>query len=126
MGVINNIMAAVALPFLSKICDAVSRPAALSVASVLFGVGYICAAAAPNVYSVVVGEAILNAGRTGMYQIMHILISDMTQLQWRGLAIAAYSLPWILNGFVSAEIATSLGVFTGKPDAWRWGVSLDG
>lgn len=123
MGVINNIMAAVALPFLSKICDMASRPMGLSVATFLFTIGYVVAASSPTIYAVVCGEAIFTAGRTGIYQIMHILISDMTQLQWRGLIIAAYSLPWIMNGFLAGEITSGIRALSAYSDAWRWGVS---
>lgn len=122
MGVIDNIMSAVALPFLSKICDEVSRPAGLAVGMTLFCTGYIIVAAAPNIYAVAAGQAVFTAGRTGIYQICHILICDMTQLRWRGLVIACYSLPWVVNGFCAGKIAVSLTVFS-SGDGWRWGVS---
>lgn len=123
MGVINNIMAAVALPFLSKICDVASRPTGLAVGTLLFAVGYVVAASSPTIYAIVAGEAIFTAGRTGIYQIMHILISDISQLQWRGFLIACYALPWIVNGFLAGEITANIRALAVDSDAWRWGVS---
>ncbi|EJT47844.1 hypothetical protein A1Q1_03305 [Trichosporon asahii var. asahii CBS 2479] len=125
MAVINNIMSAVALPFLSKICDFASRPLALSVATLLFTLGYVVVAAAPTVVAVAAGEAIFTAGRTGIYQIMHILICDMTQLQWRGIVLGCYSLPWIMNGFLGAKITSAIRVTSSiDGETWRWGYGM--
>lgn len=56
---------------------------------------------------------------------MHLLISDMTQLQWRGVILGAYSLPWIMNGFLGAKITSGIRVTSSiDGETWRWGYGM--
>lgn len=125
IAVITNIIGAITLPFLAKICDVISRPAAISLAAFFFTMGYLIVASAPTVHAVVAGEAIFTAGRGGLYQIMHILISDLTPLKWRGVLLGSYSLPFILNGFLAGEITGGLRILSLQGgNGWRWGYGM--
>ncbi|KAL1408575.1 hypothetical protein Q8F55_005388 [Vanrija albida] len=124
IAVLTNLSAAITLPLLAKLCDVFSRPASLSLATFIFIIGYLLVAVAQNVQTVVAGETLYSAGRTGIYQIMHILISDMTPLQWRGLVLGAYSLGFLLNGFLAGFIASGIALSMGTGDGWRWGFGM--
>lgn len=122
---INNIIAAVTMPFLAKVCDITSRPLGLFVSAFLFTIGYVIVAAAPTIHAVVAGEAIYTGGRTGTYQIMHILISDMTPLRWRGVVLGLYSLPFVINGFVAGLITAGIRALSmAGGEGWRWGFGM--
>ncbi|GMK54164.1 hypothetical protein CspeluHIS016_0107500 [Cutaneotrichosporon spelunceum] len=125
IAVINNLISAVIMPILAKICDMMSRPSGLLISGAFFTLGYVIVAAAPTIHAVVGGEAIYTAGRTGTYQVMHILISDMTPLRWRGVVLGAYALPFVLNGFVAGLITADIRALSGAGgDGWRWGFGM--
>lgn len=50
--------------------------------------------------------------------LQQIIIADMTNLRWRGLVTGLVSAPFIINNFVSAEIAE------GVLPNWRWGYGM--
>lgn len=50
--------------------------------------------------------------------LQQIIIADMTNLRWRGLVTGLVSAPFIINNFVSAEIAQ------GVLPNWRWGYGM--
>jgi hypothetical protein len=113
------------MPILAKVCDIMSRPSGLFISAAFFTIGYIIVAAAPTIHAVVGGEAIYTAGRTGTYQVMHILISDMTPLRWRGVVLGAYSLPFVLNGFVAGLITANIRALSmAGGEGWRWGFGM--
>ncbi|BEI81736.1 hypothetical protein CcaverHIS002_0208960 [Cutaneotrichosporon cavernicola] len=125
IAVINNLISAVIMPILAKVCDIMSRPAGLFISAAFFTIGYIIVAAAPTIHAVVGGEAIYTAGRTGTYQVMHILISDMTPLRWRGVVLGCYSLPFVLNGFVAGLITADIRALSmDNGQGWRWGFGM--
>lgn len=50
--------------------------------------------------------------------LQQIIIADMTTLRWRGAVSGLVSAPFIINNFVSAEIAE------GVLPNWRWGYGM--
>lgn len=61
------------------------------------------------------GEIIYAFGYTGLQMLLQIIVADITTLRWRGLVGGLVTAPFIVNIFVSAEIAAGV-----LPD-WRWG-----
>jgi hypothetical protein len=47
-----------------------------------------------------------------------IILGDISSLQWRGLANALASSPYILNAFIAGYISQAVSL-----ENWRWGVS---
>lgn len=54
---------------------------------------------------------------SGLQLLTQIIIADITTLKWRGLVSSLTSLPFVVNGFVGPNIATSILTHSG----WRWG-----
>ncbi|WOO76463.1 Siderophore iron transporter 3 [Vanrija pseudolonga] len=122
IAVITGIMSAVAQPFIAKLADLLSRPFALAAALVLYTVGYIMVAAAPNITTVVAGRAVYTLGQTGISRVQDILVADITSLQWRGAVSAATSLPFVVNAFVAGYITQGIGALS--QNGWRWGYGM--
>lgn len=68
-----------------------------------------------GITQIAVGEIIYAFGYTGLQMLQQIIVADMTTLRWRGLVGGLLTAPFIVNIFVSAEIASSV-----LPD-WRRG-----
>lgn len=60
---------------------------------------------------------ILDSGYTGLQLLTQIIIADITVLKWRGLVSALISAPFIINGFIGANISSAIVENSG----WRWG-----
>ncbi|WVQ89262.1 hypothetical protein IAS59_003015 [Cryptococcus gattii] len=122
ISVITGIMAGVAKPFLAKLADLFSRPWALALSVFFYTIGYIVVAASKNVGDVAGGEVIYTIGNTGLDFITSILLADITSLQWRGLVIGLYSLPFIPFAFVAGNIADGINAYSAN--GWRWGYGM--
>ncbi|OXG22594.1 siderophore-iron transporter Str1 [Cryptococcus neoformans Tu401-1] len=122
ISVITGIMAGVAKPFLAKLADLFSRPWALALSVLFYTIGYIVVAASKNVADVAGGEVIYTIGNTGLDFITSILLADITSLQWRGLVIGLYSLPFIPFAFVAGNIADGINAYSAN--GWRWGYGM--
>jgi biotin transporter BioY len=69
------------------------------------------------VASVAGGIIVYAVGYTGLQLLTQIIIADITTLKWRGLVSGLVNSPFIINGFVGANIASAI-VSRGS---WRWG-----
>lgn len=54
---------------------------------------------------------------SGLQILTQVIITDITTLKWRGLVSALTSTPFIINGFISANVSTQVLEHTG----WQWG-----
>ncbi|KAK4688897.1 MFS transporter, SIT family, siderophore-iron:H+ symporter, partial [Tremellales sp. Uapishka_1] len=114
----QGIILAVGKPLMAKIADTIGRAEAFIVVTVLYVVGYIVIATANDVGQIAGGEIIYSFGYTGLQMLQQIVIADMTSLRYRGLSSALLSAPFIINAFVSAQIAG------GVLPNWRWGYGM--
>lgn len=48
-----------------------------------------------------------------------VILADTTTLQFRGFASGLATMPFIINTFISAEVAQ--GILTNSSNGWRWG-----
>lgn len=122
IAVVTAIMSAVSQPFIAKIADLLSRPAALAIGVFLYVIGYIVVASSKNVEAVVAGQVIYTLGTSAITQINGVLLADITSLQWRGAIVGAYSLPWVLNAFVAGYITEGISAYS--ENGWRWGYGM--
>ena len=56
----------------------------------------------------------------GLQLLTSVIVADITTLKWRGLVSGLTSAPFIINAFVSANIATQVLERSG----WRWGYGM--
>ncbi|KAK6905574.1 hypothetical protein I203_106404 [Kwoniella mangroviensis CBS 8507] len=114
----NAIIIAVGKPLMAKLADVIGRAETFVIVTVLYVVGYIVIATANDVNQIAGGQVLYSFGYTGLQMLQQIVIADMTNLRWRGLVTGLVSAPFIINNFVSAEIAE------GVLPNWRWGYAM--
>ncbi|BEJ15902.1 hypothetical protein CspHIS471_0505070 [Cutaneotrichosporon sp. HIS471] len=115
IGTVQAIIIAVGKPFMAKVADVCGRGEAFLVVAALYLVGYLTMASAYGISTIAVGNVFYAFGYTGLQMLLQIVIADMTSLRWRGLVGGLVSAPFLINIFVSAEIASRV-----LPD-WRRG-----
>ncbi|WVQ77958.1 hypothetical protein IAT38_000038 [Cryptococcus sp. DSM 104549] len=120
--VITGIMAGVAKPFIAKVADLSSRPMALAMSVLFYTIGYIIVASSHTVNEVAGGEVIYTLGNTGIDFVTGIILADITSLQYRGLIIGLYSLPFIPWAFVAGDISSGINAYS--ENGWRWGYGM--
>ncbi|KAF7791098.1 hypothetical protein EIP86_002059 [Pleurotus ostreatoroseus] len=84
---------------------------------IFYIVGYIVVAAARNLGAVGAGIVLSSIG---LQLLTAIIIADTTTLKWRGLVNALMAVPFIINGFVGANISTQVI----ENSTWRWGYGM--
>jgi len=122
IGVVNGIIGGVAPPFIAKLADIWSRPHALTLAVVLYAVGYAMCAGAQNVETLVAGQVVYTLGNTGITFLNSLLIADITSLQWRSFVNGAVNLPYVPNAFVAGYIVSGIQGYS--ENGWRWGYGM--
>ncbi|GMK55556.1 hypothetical protein CspeluHIS016_0206120 [Cutaneotrichosporon spelunceum] len=115
IGTVQAIIIAVGKPFMAKIADVCGRGEAFLAVAALYLIGYLTMASAYSISTIAVGNIFYAFGYTGLQMLLQIVIADMTSLRWRGLVGGLVSAPFLINIFVSAEIASRV-----LPD-WRKG-----
>lgn len=121
------IVIAVGKPFMAKLADVVGRGEAFLVVALLYVAGYVSLgmtkraddqsliATSSGITQIAIGEIIYAFGYTGLQMLLQIIVADITTLRWRGLVGGLVTAPFIVNIFLSAEIASRV-----LPD-WRMG-----
>jgi hypothetical protein len=74
-------------------------------------------ASAGNVAAVATGSLLIEVGNAGLDVVQDIITADISTLEWRGLATALLSAPYIVNFAISSEIVNAILTRSG----WRWG-----
>ncbi|KII91403.1 hypothetical protein PLICRDRAFT_173255 [Plicaturopsis crispa FD-325 SS-3] len=118
--VAQSMIIAVGKPVIAKVADVSSRGTAYLGVLIFYVVGYIVIASAKNVGTVAGGIVIYAVGYTGLQLLTQIIIADITTLKWRAFVSSIMSAPFLVNGFVGANIATSILTHSG----WRWGYGM--
>ncbi|KAL1409007.1 hypothetical protein Q8F55_005831 [Vanrija albida] len=125
------IIIAIGKPLMAKLADVIGRAETFIIVGVLYAVGYAMIAGAKNVGTIAGGMIIYRFGYTGLQILQQVLIADITTLRWRGIMSALVSAPFIINAFVSAEIAESIlpapdaqGLRPAGDESWRWGYGM--
>ncbi|KAJ7475679.1 major facilitator superfamily domain-containing protein, partial [Mycena latifolia] len=123
ISVVVGIVSAVSPPFIAKIADLSSRPAALTMAVVFYCIGYIVVAASTTIGAVAGAQAkSYTIGNSGISFVNGLIIADITSLQWRGFMQALNSTPYIMTAFLAGDISD--GISANTENGWRWGYGM--
>ncbi|KAJ2962514.1 hypothetical protein NQZ79_g2376 [Umbelopsis isabellina] len=114
------IIIAVGKPFMAKLADYIGRGETYIVVVIFYVVGYILYASANDINQIAGGQIIYSFGYTGLQMLTQIVLADVTTLRYRAFAGAVLSMPFVINTWISAEIAE--GVLSGG--GWRWGYGM--
>ncbi|KAI5479985.1 hypothetical protein MNV49_002275 [Pseudohyphozyma bogoriensis] len=119
ISTVTSIIGSVGRPFIARIADLLSRPHAYLFSLTFYVLGLILIASSQTVSAVGAGQVLYTVGSTGLDLTTTIIIGDITDLQYRGLAQGIAASPYIVNAFIAGFIADDFGVGN-----WRWGYGL--
>ena len=148
MLISSGIIIACGKPLMAKLADVFGRGETYIFVAVLYAIGYVrncstilllilqdhhgfgsgcwcscwwlCRLRASSIRETLMLTPLQSFGYTGLQLLSVIVIADMTTLRFRGFGSSMLTLPFVINSFVSAEIAQ--GVLTGA--GWRWGYGM--
>jgi SIT family siderophore-iron:H+ symporter-like MFS transporter len=117
---VRGVAAAAAQPTAAKIADVFGRAELLIVSVVFYVVGSIVETFSNGVHSFAAGAVLFQIGWTLVVLLIEIIIADITSLRARLFFSYIPNLPYLINTWVSGNIAAAvLGV-----TSWRWGIGM--
>lgn len=119
VNVATLIIGSVVQPFQAKFSDITSRPLCFAVSLAFYTVGVIIAAASSTIGAYVVGSVCTAVGANGVSFVRDIIVADLTDLKWRGVANALMTSPYIINVWFSGLIVDAI-----LKRNWRWGYGM--
>ncbi|KAK4168223.1 major facilitator superfamily domain-containing protein [Cladorrhinum sp. PSN259] len=111
--------AAVKVP-VAKLSDVIGRGYTLAITVSMFIVSYILMASASGAAMYAAGNIVYRIGQSGTNIMVNVVISDITTLRQRGLALATFYFPYLITPWVSGFIVESVVHGIG----WRWGIGM--
>ncbi|KAI3491314.1 hypothetical protein L1887_44349 [Cichorium endivia] len=123
IATVEAIINAVSKPFIAKICDIFSRQTAYLMVAIFYTVGFVICAASQTPAAFAVGRIITEVGQAGFDLVTDIVVADLSPLQWRGVATALTSFPFIFLPYCGSNIQARLAP-PGYPEGWRWGYGM--
>ncbi|KAI1746677.1 MFS general substrate transporter [Xylaria castorea] len=105
---------------IAKLSNIIGRGYTLAITISLYTVSYILMASASGIQLYAAGMVLYKIGQSATNVMTTVIISDITSLRWRGLAIGASYFPYLITPWVSGFIVDS--VISGI--GWRWGVGI--
>ena len=123
LGTVNTvraILAAAIQPPYARVADKFGRVELLFFSIFFYVIGTIVVAASNNVNSFTGGQLLYQVGYTGLMLLIEVLIADVTSLQNRVLFSFVPALPFLINTWVSGDIAQ----VTSEHAGWRWGIGM--
>ena len=120
MNTVRAILAAAIQPPYARVADKFGRVELLLFSIFFYVVGTIVVAASNNVDSFTGGQLLWQVGYTGLMLLIEVLIADMTSLRNRVLFSFVPALPFLINTWVSGDIAQAVTDNT----TWRWGIGM--
>ncbi|SJX61513.1 related to Siderophore iron transporter 3 [Sporisorium reilianum f. sp. reilianum] len=123
IGTVEAIINAVSKPFIAKICDIFSRQTAYLLVAIFYTIGFVVAASAVTPGAFAVGRIITEVGQAGFDLVTDIVVADLSPLEWRGVATALTSAPYIVLPWVGNLIQARLNR-PDRPEGWRWGYGM--
>lgn len=88
-----------------------------------YTVGFVVVASAQTPGAFAVGRIITEVGQAGFGLVTDIVVADLSPLEWRGVATALTSSPFILLPWVGNLIQARLNR-PDRPEGWRWGYGM--
>lgn len=120
MNTVRAILAAAIQPPYARVADKFGRVELLLFSVVFYVVGTIVAASSDGVEAFTAGQLLYQIGYTGLMLLIEVLIADVTSLQSRVLFSFVPALPFLINTWVSGDIAQAVMDNAG----WRWGLAM--
>lgn len=123
LGVLNTagtIVSAVLKPPIANISDVAGRAETYIAVVIFYIISYILCATARNFGQYSGGYVVYCIAQTGMQILNQIIVADITNSRWRGLANGLVNLPFMIIPWISAFIVDSALANIG----WRWGIGM--
>jgi SIT family siderophore-iron:H+ symporter-like MFS transporter len=120
INVVRTVIAAAAQPTAAKIADVFGRLELIYVSITFYVVGTIIEASSHSVSSFCAGAVIYQIGLTIVTFLVEVIVADISSLRSRLLWSYIAATPFIINTWVSGNIAQSVLETT----TWRWGVGM--
>ncbi|OIW32819.1 MFS transporter [Coniochaeta ligniaria NRRL 30616] len=120
INVLRAVIAAAAQPTAGKIADVFGRVELICLSVFFYIIGTIVESVAHNIQTFAGGAVIYQVGYTMVIFLVEVIIADITSTRARLLFSYIPALPFIINTWVSGDVANAvLGVTT-----WRWGIGM--
>ncbi|KAM3125985.1 hypothetical protein CJJ07_000796 [Candidozyma auris] len=119
VNIASSIIGSVVQPFQAKFSDITSRPLCFAVSLGFYTMGVIVAAASSTIGAYVVGSVCTAVGSNGVSFVRDIIVADLTDLKWRGVANALMTSPYIITVWFSGLIVEAI-----LNHNWRWGYGM--
>ncbi|WWD08493.1 hypothetical protein V865_006605 [Kwoniella europaea PYCC6329] len=118
--VVRSVVAAAAQPAYAKISDYFGRISILFISVLFYAVGTIVQATSHNLSAFSGGAVLYQFGYTGVMLLVEVLIADVTSLRSRLFFSYIPAMPFIINAWVSGNVASSVLEAT----TWGWGIGM--
>ncbi|RKU44741.1 Siderophore transporter [Coniochaeta pulveracea] len=120
INVLRAVIAAAAQPTAGKIADVFGRVELICLSVFFYIIGTIVESVAHDIETFAGGAVIYQVGYTMVIFLVEVIVADITSTRARLLFSYIPALPFIINTWVSGDIADAvLGVTT-----WRWGIGM--
>ncbi|KAG0292962.1 hypothetical protein BGZ97_005467, partial [Linnemannia gamsii] len=117
LPIILEIISAALVPFYTKISDVVGRSQAMTIAAVMYLLGYVVQGTSYSFLQLALGQIVYGIGSTGLMTLAQVLIADVTLLIDRGIMFALWGMPSTFNVFIVSLVVDPLTV--GADANWR-------
>ncbi|KAG0371707.1 hypothetical protein BGX24_001303, partial [Mortierella sp. AD032] len=117
LPIILEIISAALVPFYTKISDVIGRSQAMTIAAVMYLLGYVVQGTSQSFLHLSLGQIVYGVGSTGLMTLAQVLMADVTLLIDRGILFALWGMPSTINVFIAGALVDPL---TEGPSAnWR-------
>ncbi|KAK3830817.1 MAG: major facilitator superfamily domain-containing protein [Linnemannia elongata] len=117
LPIILEIISAALVPFYTKISDVVGRSQAMTIAAVMYLLGYTVQGTSNGFLQLALGQIVYGVGSTGLMTLAQVLIADITPLIDRGIMFALWGMPSTVNVFIATVLVDPLTIYPGAN--WR-------
>lgn len=120
VNTVRAVIAAAAQPTSAKIADVFGRVELICLSIFFYVIGTIIEAVATNVKTFAAGAVIYQVGFTMIILLLEVVIADITSTRARLFFSYIPALPFIINTWVSGNIAET----TMNNTTWHWGIGM--
>ena len=120
INVLRAVIAAAAQPTAGKIADVFGRVELICLSVFFYIIGTIVESVAHDIQTFAGGAVIYQVGYTMVIFLVEVIIADITSTRARLLFSYIPALPFIINTWVSGDVANSVLAVT----TWRWGIGM--
>lgn len=132
VAVIRGVAAAAGQPTAAKIADVFGRVELLILSVVFYIAGTVLETFSNNVREFSAGAVLFQIGWTLMSLLIEIIIADTTSLRSRLFFSFIPNMPYLINSWISGNIAARIvdplndptGAGAGSSIGWRWGIGM--